>query len=229
MVRTILTSSILVIHIVALAVADDSKAPADKVPLKTKIPEEILSGTPPDVLAMLFPGLEKYVDGKRPDFFVPKGTVNLALHKKVTSSEKDPLIGELAFVTDGNKAGDENSYVELSPKLQWVQIDLGKPCNIYAIYLWHFFSEARSYHDVIVQAADDANFTKNRKTVYSNDQDNSAGLGIGKKRPYIETYRGRLIDAKGVRGRFVRLYSCGSTANDMNHYVEVEVFGKPAS
>ena len=28
-------------------------------PLKTKIPEEVLAGTPPEVLAMLFPGLEK--------------------------------------------------------------------------------------------------------------------------------------------------------------------------
>jgi hypothetical protein len=27
----------------------------------------------------------------------------------------------------------------------------------------------------------------------------------------------------------VRLYSNGNTANDLNHYVEVEVFGKPAS
>jgi len=25
------------------------------------------------------------------------------------------------------------------------------------------------------------------------------------------------------------LYSNGNTANDMNHYVEVEIFGKPAS
>ncbi len=229
MVRTILMSSILVLSLVALVVAGDSQAPADKVPLKTEIPEEVLAGTPPDVLALLFPGLEKLVEGKRPDFLVPKGTVNLALHKKVTSSETDPLIGELTFVTDGKKGGDEDSYVELSPKLQWIQIDLGKPCDIYAIYLWHYFSEARSYHDVIVQVADDASFKKNRKTVYSNDQDNSVGLGIGKRRPYIETYRGRLIDAKGVRARFVRLYSCGNTANDMNHYVEVEVFGKPAS
>ena len=54
-------------------------------------------------------------------------------------------------------------------------------------------------------------------------------LGIGKDRGYIETYLGRLIDAKGVTGRYVRLYSHGNTANSMNHYVEVEVFAKPAS
>jgi len=66
------------------------------------------------------------------------------------------------------------------------------------------------------------------RTVYSNDQDNSSGIQLGKSRPYIETYLGKLIDAKGVKARYVRLYSAGNTANDLNHYVEVEVFGKPS-
>jgi hypothetical protein len=37
-----------------------------------------------------------------------------------------------------------------------------------------------------------------------------------------------IFDAKGLRGRHVRLYSNGNTANDLNHYIEVEVYGKPA-
>jgi hypothetical protein len=201
----------------------------EKEPLKTKIPEEVLAGTPPDVLAMLFPGLEKPPEGKRPPFMVPKGTVNLSLKKKVTSSDSNPILGELEFVTDGNKEGTEESFVELGPMKQWVQIDLEKSCHVYAVFLWHFFREARSYHDVVVQLADDAEFTKNVHTVYSNDQDNSLRMGIGKSRPYIETNLGKLIDAGGAKGRYVRLYSQGNTANDLNHYVEVEVFGKPAS
>ena len=36
------------------------------------------------------------------------------------------------------------------------------------------------------------------------------------------------MDAKGAKGRYVRLYSSGNTSNDMNHYVEVEVYGSPA-
>ena len=44
---------------------------------------------------------------------------------------------------------------------------------------------------------------------------------------YIETYQGKLIDAKGVKGRYVRLYSNGNTTNKLNHYIEVEVLGKP--
>ena len=200
-----------------------------KVPLKTKIPEEVLAGTPPEVLAFLYPELEKPPEGKLPDFFVPQGTTNLAANKKVTSSDSMPLIGELKYVTDGEKEGTGESYVELGPMTQWVQIDLEQPAQIFAVYVWHYFMEARSYHDVIIRVADDADFTKNVRTVYSNDQDNSLKMGIGKARPYIETNQGRLIDAKGVRAQFVRLYSAGNTANDLNHYVEVEVFGKPVA
>lgn len=214
---------------IVACVASWTFAEEEKVPLKTEIPEEVLVGTPPDVLSMLFPGLEKLPKGKRPDFLVPKGTVNLALKKKVTSSDANPVLGELKYVTDGKKEGTEDSYVELGPLLQWVQVDLEKASTVYAIFVWRYFREARSYHDVIVQVADDEKFTKNVKTIYSNDQDNSARMGIGKSRPYIETNMGRLIDGKGAKGRFVRLYSQGNTANDLNHYVEVEIFGKPAS
>jgi hypothetical protein len=206
-----------------------SFAEEKKVPLETKMPEEMLVGTPPDVLSMLFPGLEKPPKGKHPPFMVPEGTVNMALKKKVTSSDANPILGELKFVTDGNKEGAEDSFVELGPLKQWVQIDLERKCQIYAVFIWHFFREARSYHDVIIQVADDADFITNVRTIYSNDQDNSSGMGVGKGRPYIDTNLGKLFDAKGVKGRYVRVYSRGNTANDLNHYVEVEVFGKPAS
>jgi hypothetical protein len=44
---------------------------------------------------------------------------------------------------------------------------------------------------------------------------------------YIEANAGELIDAKGIEARYVRLYSNGNSANDLNHYVEVEVHGRP--
>jgi hypothetical protein len=216
------------LSIVALCAAWLS-AEEKKVPLETELPEEVLAGTPPDVLALLFPGLEKLPEGDAPEFLVPEGTGNVALNKPVTSSDSNPVLGELKFVTDGQKEGTEENYVELGPMEQWVQIDLGKPCTIYALYIWHYFREARSYRDVVIQVAADADFTENVQTIYSNDQDNSLKKGLGKSRPWIETYRGKLIDANGAQGRFVRLYSAGNTANDLNHYVEVEVYGKPAT
>jgi hypothetical protein len=224
MLRTLTTISVI-LSLVSLGWAEDGK-----VLLKTEMPEEVLVGTPPDVLVLLFPGLEAPPEeGNLPQLMVPEGTTNLALNKPVTGSDSRPLIGELSYVTDGVKAGTEESYVELGPMLQWVQIDLEKPATIYALYVWHFFREARSYHDVIVQVSDDPEFKAGVTTVFSNDQDNSAKMGIGKDRAYIETNFGKLIDAKGARGRYVRLYSNGNTANDLNHYVEVEVFGKYGS
>jgi len=157
----------------------------------------------------------------------PKGTINLALHKKVTSSSP-PFNGSLDLVTDGNKEAREDTCVELKPRLQWIQIDLGAPHPLYYIVVWHCHLEPMIYHDVIVQVSNDPNFVEGVTTLFNNDQDNSAGLGIGKDREYFETYEGKLIDAKGIKARYVRLYSRGSTYRDpLNRYTEVEVYGLP--
>ena len=119
--------------------------------------------------------------------------------------------------------------MELGPGKQWVQIDLEKEADIYAMLVWHFHSQARVYLDVVVQVSDDPKFEKDVTTIFNADADNELGLGAGKDLAYIETYQGKLIDAKGVKGRYVRLYSKGNTTNKLNHYIEVEVFGKPAA
>ena len=197
----------------------------DQVPLKTDLPKPLFVGTP---VPIKVPNLEPTQKGKRPDFLVPVGTTNLAKGKKVTASDSDPVVGTLDLITDGDKEGDEGSWVELAPGKQWVQIDLEKDANLYAVMLWHFHSQARVYFDVVVQVSDDPTFSKDVTTIFNNDADNELGLGAGKDLAYIETYEGKLIDAKGVKGRYVRLYSKGNTTNKMNHYIEVEVWGKPA-
>jgi F5/8 type C domain len=213
----------LVIPFVLAAAAVSAE---DKVPLKIELPPPLFVGTPVPVSV---PNLEPPRKGKRPDFMVPNGTVNLALNKKVTASDSEPVLGTLDLVTDGDKDGDEGSWVELAPGKQWVQIDLEKEANIYAVVVWHYHSQARVYHDVVVQVSDDPKFETGVTTIFNNDSANELGLGAGKDRPYIETYEGKLIDAGGVKGRYVRLYSNGNTTNKMNHYIEVEVYGKPAA
>ena len=84
------------------------------------------------------------------------------------------------------------------------------------------------YFDVVVQVADDAAFKKNVRTLFNNDTGNAAGLGAGQDMNYVETAEGKLVDAKGARARYVRLFSKGNNANELNHYVEVEVWGRPA-
>jgi len=191
----------------------------DMVPLKTDLPKPQFVGTP---VPINVPNLEPKLTGKRPDFMVPAGTENLAKGKKVTASDNDPVVGTLDLVTDGDKEGDEGSWVELAPGKQWTQIDLEKDADIYAVIVWHYHSQERVYHDVVVQVSDDPTFSKDVKTIYDNSS-------AGTDRPYIESYQGKLIDAKGVKGRYVRLYSNGNTTNKMNHYIEVEVWGKPAA
>jgi len=203
----------------ALAQAEET------VPLPLKLPRPVFAGTPKDIP----PGttVEKPSGKPRPIPQVPKGTVNIALKKKVTSS-KAPFSGGLDLITDGNKEAREGTAVELQPRLQWVQIDLGASAQILYIVCWHFHMEPVVYHDVVVQASNDPDFIEGVTTLFNNDQDNSAGLGIGKDREYFETSEGKLLDAKGVKARYVRLYSKGSTYNDpLNRYTEVEVYGLP--
>jgi hypothetical protein len=199
---------------------------ADKLqPIPIELPKPMFEGTPQNLSV---PNLEKPLGRARDPFLAPAGVKNVAPGKEVLSSDMEPIIGDLEQVNDGDKKGAEGSFVELGPALQHVTIDLGAPHEIYAVLFWHFHKTARVYLDVIVQVADDADFTKNVRTLFNNDHDNTAGLGKGKDLNYVETSEGKLVDAKGSKAQFVRLYSAGSNANDLNHYVEVEVFGRPA-
>ena len=206
------------------AIALAASASAADVPLKVEYPKPLFAGTPrPISLANLEPaGI------KRADIMAPAGTALLSKGKKVTSSDALPVIGELSYITDGDKTGIDGAYVELGPATQWVQVDLGASAKIAAVAVWHFHSQARVYHDVIIQVSDDAEFKKGVTTIFNTDDDNSSKLGKGKDLSYVETNFGRVIDAKGAAGRYVRLISNGNTSDELNHYCEVEVFGTPA-
>jgi hypothetical protein len=205
------------------ASAADAK---DLAPLDIKLPLPAFMGTPTDI--PLGDRIEKPSDKPRAPFLAPKGCTNVALNKKVTSSDKSPITGTLDLVTDGDKESSDTGYVELHRKVQWVQIDLEKDFDIYAILVWHAHNTPQVYHSVIVQLADDPDFTKNVRTVFNNDMDNAAGLGIGTNKEYFENYEGKLISVKGEKARYVRLYGKGSTFSALNRYTEVEVYGLPA-
>ena len=204
-----------------------AKAPEGYVPIKIELPKPMFVGTPQDTKVE---NLEKPLGKPRPPFLAPEGTKNVASGKSISGSDEEPIIGELEMITDGDKEAADGSYVELGPFVQYVTIDLETMHEIYAIVVWHYHKQARVYFDVVVQIADDADFISNVKTVFNNDIDNSAGLGVGKDMHYTETNEGRLIDlvAQGnPKGRYIRLHSNGNTSNDLNHYIEVEVYGKP--
>ena len=193
--------------------------------LKLKLPKPMFIGTPTNIKS---PNLEPVTGKSRGPFMVPAGTKLLSMKRPVTSSDPAPVIGELDMINDGEKEGGDGYFIELGPGKQWVQIDLGAPYALHAILVWHYHSQARVYRDVIVQVSDDASFKSGVTTVFNNDHDNSSKIAQGKDKEYIEVAEGRLVDPQGARGRYVRLYSRGNTTNDLNHYVEIEVYGTPA-
>jgi hypothetical protein len=201
-----------------------AKANEKLVPLPLQLPKPMFVGTPENLAGV--ENLEKPLGKPRPPFMAPEGTVNLALNKAVTSSEMEPITGELAMLVDGDKDASEGSVIELGPFKQWVQIDLGGEHDIYALVFWHYHKTPRVYFDVVAQVSNDAEFITDVKTVFNNDTDNTLGLGVGAGMNYVETAEGKLVDAKGVRGRYVRLYSQANNQNDYSHYIEVEVYGK---
>lgn len=212
--------------LIALLMAAGCAIAQDKVPLKIDLPKPMFVGTP---VPISLPNLEKPQPEVRPDFLVPAGTVSLSKGKKVTASDNEPLLGSLDLLTDGDKSAEEGSYTEFGSGKQWVQVDLEKTATIHVVVLWHFHLSPRVYHDVVVQISDDPDFVTGVTTIFNDDHDNSSGLGVGSDLAYLENNKGKLMDAKGAKGRYVRCYSKGSTANGLNHYIEIEVYGQPAS
>jgi len=209
----------------AFALQPPTAAADNLKPLEIALPIPAFMVTPTDI--PLTEHIEPPSEKPREPFLAPAGTRLLSVDKAVTSSDRNPINGSVELVTDGNKEAGDSNVLELRRRLQWVQIDLEQPARLYAVVVWHAHDTPQVVHDVIVQVADDADFTQNVRTVYNNDYDNSAGMGVGKDKEYFENYEGRLINAKGERGRYVRCYGNGSTYTALNRYTEVEVWGIP--
>ncbi|MCX6848906.1 MAG: SHD1 domain-containing protein [Verrucomicrobia bacterium] len=197
----------------------------EEVEIILDLPKPMFIGRP----VVNLPNMEEFDPSKRSKSFKAlKGTVNVAKGRKVTSSDAAPIIGDLALVTDGDADGADGSFVELMPGKQWLQIDLEATHVIQKIAVWHFHKMPVAYLDVVIQVSDDPEFKTGVTTLWNSDHDNTSGLGKGKDPAYIETNYGRIIEGKAAKARYVRLWSNGNTANDMNHYIEIQVFAVPA-
>ena len=159
--------------------AQDAKAIQ---PLKLKLPAHTLKGTPEDLPAG--PNIEPPSDKPPTPLQVPAGVMNVAAGKPVTSSVP-PFLGELRQITDGKKQPSDEDAVEFKKGLQWVQVDLGQSFAIHAVAMWHDHRYVQAMHDVILQVSDVPEFKTGVTTLYNNDTDNSAGLGIGTDREYF--------------------------------------------
>jgi hypothetical protein len=194
-------------------------------PLPIKFPEPTLRGTPEDLPSG--PNIDPPPKQDPPPFLAPEGVKNVAHGKPVTSSVR-PFTGELAQLTDGKKEAFDTDAIEMRSGSHWVQVDLGAPHVIYAVALWHDHRYIQITRDVIVQIADDPEFKENVHTIFNNDRDDSSKQGPGTDKEYFETKYGKVVDARGARGRYVRGYSKGTSLTALNCWQELEVYGVPA-
>ncbi len=201
-----------------------SESQSSMKPIPLVLPKPQFVGTPENIVGV--ENLEKPLGEPRPPFLAPEGTKLISRGKPVTGSETEPILGSYEMITDGDKEASDGSLVEMGPFPQWITIDLEEVYEIYAVVFWQYHKAERVYHDVIVQVSPDPEFITDVVTLFNNDIDNSSGLGVGTDKHFVGTSEGKLIDGKGTPARYVRIYSNGNNQNDMNHFIEVEVFGK---
>ena len=77
----ILSGSLPILSLLWIATAAVAQ---NQVVLKTQLPPPLFVGTP---APLNVPNLEPPTKGKRPDFYVPAGSVNLAKNKKIEEYE----------------------------------------------------------------------------------------------------------------------------------------------
>src|SRR5512145_2482712 len=105
--------------VAAVQLAGRAEAADKLVPIPIQLPKPMFEGTPQNLKV---PNLMKPLGRPRDPFLAPAGVVNVAKGKKVTSSDMEPVIGELAQAVDGDKKGVEGSFVELGPGVQHLTI-----------------------------------------------------------------------------------------------------------
>jgi hypothetical protein len=209
--------------VAATKVSDTPSMGFKKVRLDFPAAEFIGTPIPPDTS---IPNLD--LKGKPViELELPEGVEVISQKAKVTSSDPSPFTGSLDLVTDGEKNGGDGYYVELTGGPQWVQVDLGAEKEVYGVWVWHSHKQAVAYKGVVVGVSNDPEF-KNPTLIFNNDYDNSSGFGNGQDLSYVETNHGRWMPVKQapVKARYIRLHSSGRYIDDMNQYVEVEVWGK---
>ena len=123
---------------------------------------------------------------------------------------------------DANHLGfgqDNNRYSS------YAQVDLGKMCDITSINLYRYWNGNRTYDATVIAVSETADFAE-KVILYNSDKANVHKLGTGTEELYQETNKGKTIDGKNTRARYVRVYMYGvKDSGTTNHIVELEVMG----
>ncbi len=132
----------------------------------------------------------------------------------------------VSYLTDGDTSLTHLVAVGNASQLVSVTVNLPQASTITRLKMWHYWGDGRTYHDVIVQLSSTANFSSGVTTVFNNDTNNSAGLGVGTDAEYAETSAGKeIVLPAPVIAQYARFYIAANSVNTFNHYVELQVFG----
>ncbi|MFC4775465.1 endo-alpha-N-acetylgalactosaminidase family protein [Paenibacillus sp. GCM10023252] len=135
----------------------------------------------------------------------------------------DTAATNAAYATDGTKNKSVEYAKTTAAGPHWMQLDLGASYNVSSLKVWHYYFDARTYRDVIMQVSNDPTFQTGVSTVFNNDADNSAGQGVGNDAEYAESSAGKEVNFAPINARYVRFWANGNSLNSENHYLEVEV------
>ena len=165
---------------------------------------------------------------------------NLALNMPVSSgSSNNPnfsFSGSVnALINDGVVNASDSTMVATN-RAGYAQIDLGEIVEIDYMHLWRYWNDSRTFYaTVFVVSETVAGFSsgEGRTVLYNTCTDAGSadrggdvhGFGVGKDIPVPESATGLKVNANGVKARYVRVYSNGSTANTYTHWAELMVYG----
>ncbi|ASI93053.1 endo-beta-N-acetylglucosaminidase [Vibrio mediterranei] len=146
-------------------------------------------------------------------------TFNAAKGKLVSTIETSV---NLERITDGIW-NSTHAYADLQAGLASIEIDLEKVESVKGVKTWRYFGDGRVYKDIVIQLLDEKHDVL--KTLFNNDQDSSSIFGPGNDNEYSERDLGYWVgtNENNIDARYIKLSSQGSSTNEGNHYVEVEV------
>lgn len=160
------------------------------------------------------------------EYIISDASVNVAYQKTPTFTCKTTAFqgsGSVSSVTNGS-FDPYNVLGSPYGTTGWAIVDFGKEYTINKVIVKAFHDWA--FADVVVQIATDANFTENVYTVYSNDSDNSLGLGAGKSESYVENPSvGHIFKFAPKTARYIRFTNtCVQNSTRFSAWEEIQAF-----
>ena len=168
-----------------------------------------------------------------PEEFVGDGIMNLDQLNGVTAiggpgvddnTDRGNAIGFMSVIDMDHSPDEwvnspEGGPAECTPEAAlYMTIDLGTPCLITGVTIWHYYGNARAYCAQKIALSTTGDFVGEETVVYDTGSDYGPP----------ESSSGNAFVFPAMVTRFVRHWSAGSTSNPYVHFLEIDVYGARA-